>query len=69
MDDVNSTEPINVAQRVEEFVAAAQRMAEHIDGSDIMFTMGGAFSIRPAANELTPKVACLVQQCRVQGPI
>ena len=41
MDDENSTEPSNVAQRVDDFVAAAERMAAHIDGNDIMFTMGG----------------------------
>lgn len=42
VDDANSTEPNNVAQRVEQFVMAAQRMAGHIEGNDIMFTMGGA---------------------------
>jgi hypothetical protein len=41
MDDENATEPNNVAQRVDDFVAAAKRMAAHIDGNDIMFTMGG----------------------------
>jgi hypothetical protein len=41
VDDANSTEPNNVAQRVEQFVTAAQNMAAHIEGNDIMFTMGG----------------------------
>ena len=41
MDDENATEPSNVAQRVDDFVAAAERMAAHIDGNDVMFTMGG----------------------------
>jgi hypothetical protein len=41
VDDANSTEPNNVAQRVEQFVTAALKMAAHIEGNDIMFTMGG----------------------------
>jgi hypothetical protein len=41
VDDASSTEPNNVAQRVQQFVAAAQKMAEHIEGNDIMSTMGG----------------------------
>ncbi len=41
LDDTNSTEPVNMDQHVAGFVAEAQRMAMHIDGNDIMFTMGG----------------------------
>lgn len=41
LDDTNSTEPVNMDQHVAGFVAEAHRMATHIDGNDIMFTMGG----------------------------
>ena len=52
MDDANSTEPLNVAARVNDFVTQAQRLAGNIAGNDIMFTMGGGKPEDVARNPL-----------------
>ena len=43
MDDANSTEPMNVADRVDEFVRNVQPLAQHVRGNDVMLTMGADF--------------------------
>jgi hypothetical protein len=42
-DDVNATEPVNVRQRVDEFVKLAQGFGASVAGNDVMVTMGGDF--------------------------
>lgn len=64
MDDANSTEPNNVEQRVEQFVTVAQNMAAHIEGNDIMFTMGGMSSDYPrlhAAEQSVEEIVCIIK--------
>ena len=43
LDDANSTEPMNVEERVNDFVATVLPLAEQISGNDVMLTMGGDF--------------------------
>ena len=43
MDDANSTEPMNVKERVDAFVRGVLPLAQYVRGNDVMLTMGGDF--------------------------
>lgn len=42
-DDGNSTEPVNIAAKVDAWVKMALQQATSFDGNDIIITMGGDF--------------------------
>ena len=51
IDDANSTEPMNVKERVDDFVWRIQPLADNVRGNDLMLTMGADFGWDHGAQE------------------